>query len=215
MVAVVAFVAPSAAWGSAPSGAAVVTDPNGDPITSGGSATQFGLILPNNAACPGDTEHHGWFVSSFAIPVVDDPSQLTFKLNYPDEGVDLITVDGVPWITQATTPFTGAIPTPPLFSWSRYDHDTVDLPMGRWTVGIACVKGKNPLSRYWSTEVEFVASPRDPGGFTWNVIDPPKPVSHGPSDLVVAVVVVAAALAAGSVVWFRRRLLKSSPARSR
>ena len=198
----------------AKAGPARIVNQQGAPIGSGGSRTVFGLQLPIDAACPGDTMHQQWLVSSFAIPESMDPARLSFPYNYPSTGIDLITTDGVPYITQATGPFTGAVVTPPLFSWSRYDHDTEDLPPGPYIVGIACVRAHLTIARYWAARVSFVTSASDPGGFTWRVTDPSRNASGGLSGgLLVLLVVLLGLLGsiAGWVVLSRRHRGASSP----
>lgn len=131
----------------------------------------FGLELPYNAACPGDSLHHGWLISSFAVPAETNPGSVAFLANSaPTTGVDLISTDGVPYVSQATEPTTGAVPTMPIFTWSRYDHDPIDLPMRTYTVGVGCFKGRAPLARWWTVRIQFTSSSRDVGGFTWRVV---------------------------------------------
>jgi hypothetical protein len=199
-------------------GVPVVIAPSGQVLDSGGSATPFTLRLPSGAKCPGDTYHHGYLVFSYVVPTTIDPSGLTFPGDFPRSGVDLITVSGVPFVTQATDPYAATIVSLPDFSWSRYDHDSADLPPGPYNVGIACAHGLGTVERYWNVKFDFAPSARDPGGFTWRVLGAQASPAHSGTDYVVWtavglgwVVVLGSALMIG----FRRRRRKvTAPART-
>jgi hypothetical protein len=180
---------------------AAVVNAYGQALRAGGSATAFSFKLPGGAACPGDSYHHGYLIFSYVVPLGTEPSSLTFPDNFPSSGADLITVGGTPYVTQATEEYTGAIPSLPGFSWSRYAHDTSDLPPGSYNVGIACAEGLGKVDRYWNTKIDFVATSTDSGGFTWHVLEAVDPATHHSSSwktilsIVAAVVVVGAVLA--------------------
>jgi hypothetical protein len=198
-------------------GVPVVIGPSGEAVNSGGSAAVFGLQLPSGAACPGDSYHKGYQVYSYAVPVGTDPAAVTFPSSVPVPGVDLITVAGVPFVSQFTEPDTAVIPSLPEFSWSRYDHDTAELPPGQYNVGIACVHGNGAgkVVKFWNVKVDFAASSRDPGGFTWRVVGAQSaPANQHTSDLSVVLIGLAALLALGlAITWavhHRRRRLADS-----
>jgi hypothetical protein len=177
-----------------PAGSAVVVTPSGAVLSSGGSATVFTLKLPQGAACPGDTYHHGYLVFSYAVPVRTDPASLTFPGTFPSSGADLITVEGVPFVTQPTAEFTAAIQTLSDFSWSRYDHDPTDLPVGEYNVGIACAHGLGRVERFWNVKLDFTSTSSDPGGFVWRVLgaqsDPATPNSNHLGLAVIGLIVL-------------------------
>jgi hypothetical protein len=203
-------------------GVPVVTASSGQALDSGGSATVFGLQLPSGAACPGDSYHDGYLVYSYTVPVGTDPASVTFPGTFPSPGVDLITNEGVPFVAQTTSPDTGTIPPLPLFSWSRYGH-TAELPLGEYNVGIACAHGLGAgrVVKFWNVKLDFAASSRDPGGFTWRVAGaqsgPTLPHSTGLSSHLAAALIGLAALAVLglALTWGvrhrRRRLAGSAP----
>jgi hypothetical protein len=213
----VAVAPPPAQAATEPPAVAVVVDQSGNALDSGGSATPFTLQLPSGAACPGDTYHHDYLVFSYGVPVLVSPASLTFPGTFPRTGVDLITLAGEPFVTQATAPFTGGIQTLPGFSWSRYDHDPADFPLGMYNVGIACAQGLGTVARYWNVRIDFMANDRDPGGFSWQVVSPPAAPSgqNGDDTLVlVATVVGVVILASGLALLLRRRQRRALAARS-
>jgi hypothetical protein len=198
-------------------GAAVVVDQSGSPLDSGGSATPFTLQLPSGAACPGDTYHHDYLVFSYGVPESVSPASLTFPGTFPSTGVDLITLQGEPFVTQATAMNTGAIQTLPGFAWSRYDHDPTEQPLGTYNVGIACAQGLGKVAAYWNVRINFVTNDRDPGGFSWQVASPPAAASGQNGDrtpFLVGIVVGVVILASALTVLIRRRQRRTMAARS-
>jgi hypothetical protein len=214
--ALVALWAPLPAGALEPAGKPLVITPSGQGLASGGSATPFTLRLPSGARCPGDTYHHGYLIFSYVVPTTLDPSSLTFPSNFPRSGVDLITVVGVPFVTQATDPYAATIATLPDFSWSRYDHDTAELPLGTYNVGIACAHGLGRVERYWNVKFDFASSATDPGGFTWRVPDASASPTHsGTNYLIWTFLGLGWLLVLGSALMFgfrRRRRKVSAPA---
>jgi hypothetical protein len=144
-----------------------------------------------------------------------DPSRETYPSTGVRIGVDLIDTGGTPYVGDFTGVDSGAVPPSPPFVWSRYDHDPQDLPPGTYNVGVACVHDQHVV-RYWNVRFTFVASVRDPGGFTWTAADP-VPASSGSSDgpAVAGAAVVAVLIGAGGVVWWRRRAARAVAGRPR
>jgi hypothetical protein len=180
---------------------------DGSPLTHGGSATQFMLRLPGDAACPGDTEHHGYLVFSYVTPSTAAPANLTFPGGYPSSGLDLITVRGEPYKAQPTAVISGSIIQPPAFVWSRYDHHPDVLPAGTYNVGIACAHQYGQVVSYWNTQVAIVASSTDPGGFTWQAVGLHAAGGGGSSHrgLIIGLAVAGVLLVAAGVVMARRK----------
>jgi hypothetical protein len=188
----------------------VVTPGNLSPLNGGGSATPFTLRLPGGAACPGDTAHKGYLVFSYTIPAAVKPDHIFFPGGSPKVGVDLIDTAGVPFVTEATGVNTGVVLQPPVFVWSRYDHHPEALPPGTYNVGLACALLDRPVT-YWNTQITFVASSTDPGGFTWRVANPVRIASRGSSVPMVAVVAGGLVLAAGVALAVRHRRRSPAP----
>jgi hypothetical protein len=204
------------AFASARAASATVTNPAGEPIQHGGSSTEFGLLLPPTAACPGDTYHKGWLVSSYVAPASVSLSSVYYPNDYPNTGVDLVSTEGEPYVTESTQVTSGQIQTPPLFSWSRYDHDFTDLPPGSYNVGIACYQGHQPIARYWNVRFTFVASSSDPGGFTWTVTSGSTRGGSGHSEgPLIGLVVLVLAGGAVAVAVARSRSTRGRARRSR
>jgi hypothetical protein len=131
--------------------------------------------------------------------------------------VDLITLQGEPFVTQATAVNTGAIQTLPGFSWSRYDHDPTEQPLGTYNVGIACAPGLGEVAAYWNVRINFVTNDGDPGGFSWQVVSPPVAPSGQNGDeipLLVGIVVGVIILASALTVLIRRRQRRTMVVRS-
>jgi hypothetical protein len=184
----------------------VVSPANGAAVNAGGSATLFTFKLPAGATCPGDTEHQGYLLFGYTVPVAVNPQQVTFGGGEASIGAALIDAGGTPYVAVATGVNSGAVVQPPAFVWSRYDHHPEVLPAGTYNVGLACVLD-NRVVTYWNTPITFVASSTDPGGFTWKVADPVPISSHGSSAPVLAIVAVTAGvvLAVGLAWGIRRR----------
>jgi hypothetical protein len=203
----------AAAAAAVHSGTSSVVAPDGTPLQSGGSATAFTLRLPENAACPGDSEHHGYLVYGYVAPSNADPGTLTFPGGYPSSGLDLITVHGEPFKTRATAVLTGSILQPPGFVWSRYDHHSDVLPPGTYDVGIACAFQYGHVASYWNTKVTILASSTDPGGFTWQVTGFHAGRGGGWSNgaLILGVTLVGALVVVGGVtIGLRNRTLRDA-----
>jgi hypothetical protein len=199
----------TAASAATNAGAAEIVGQNGAPLNSGGSETPFTLKLPNGSACPGDTAHKGYLLFSYTVPINVAPDRVTFPSNSPNIGVDLIDINGEPFVSQATGVDTGAVPPSPPFVWSRYDHHPEALPPGTYNVGLACVYDYRVV-RYWNARVTFVANASDPGGFTWTASASVRPSTGGSSgDLWIVVAAVAGGLVVAAVVaWWLRRARK-------
>jgi hypothetical protein len=175
-------IAPDAA-GAASARSAEIVRPGGViPLTSGGSATPFGLAIPEGAACPGDSAHDGYYVDSYVVPATSDPGRIYFPGEIATVGTQLVTLSGEPYTAQTTAEYSGDVVLPPPFSWSQYANDPKTLPPGTYNVGLICVNRHGHPAIYWNTRVTFRASPADPGGFTWSV--PSSPATSGSSSAV-------------------------------
>lgn len=179
-------------------GSAVVTDQNGDPLSHGGSGTEFGLVLPASAACPGDSLHHGWLISSYVAPAAVAPSSIYLPNDYPNTKLDLVTVQQYPYVDEQTVPDTGGIGTPPLFTWGPFSQERSLLPAGTYNVGIGCFLGHHTAARYWNVQFTFTNSRSDPGGFTWTDSAAGRSSSDHTGAVIVLVVLVVGA--AGTVI---------------
>lgn len=183
-------------------------------LPGGGSATVFGLQLPQGAACPGDSLNDQWRVQSFIIPVAADPGGVTYGANGP-EGVDqyaLYEVNTSPFTDILTRPNTtpgapGVIAGIPALSFAVFPPGT--LPDGTYRMGIACTYFRQ-TAQYWDTEVVVAASADDePGQMTWRLSDPPPGVSppeeaDTSTNWLTPALAGVAVVAAGAAFWWGR-----------
>ncbi len=197
------------AFGSVPAGAAEITLPGQlTPLHSGGSATPYGVALPQDARCPGDSAHKGYHVFSYLVPKGESPATVTFT-DLPRQGLGYF-ANGVYVGAINTAEYTGQIVgLPTEFTWSRLTPHLLFSSGGTtatWNGGIACADSEGVTTDYWNTQIVFTASTTDPGGFTWSVpatIDVSSS-SHTGLWVGTALIVVAVVLS-GLVIGFKRR----------
>jgi hypothetical protein len=184
-------------------------------LNSGGSGTPFVIGLPSGAACPGDTAHHGYTVSSYALRTGIDVGTVNFVGGFPTGGTSLVTPNGTPYLARDTDVNTARVLPPPVLSWAPYAHQQQVLPLGTYNVGIACVNGRGRADRNWNSEVALTASSHDPGGFVWSVVGATAAAPTGSSTgtshtgLIVGVLIAAAVVIAGVAFFVVRRRPRS------
>ncbi|HVV38283.1 MAG TPA: hypothetical protein VHC63_16870 [Acidimicrobiales bacterium] len=153
------------------------SDPNaGQPLGSGGSATQFTLKLPSGAACSGDTATGGYHVQSYMVPSTVGPATVTYDAQGPSpqafgSGGSFrmplwIATQQSPYVNAATNLNDGFIINIPSFDFTPYSPG--DIPAGTYNVGIACTDSHNVLDKFWNTQMTFTTSAADsPAQVTW------------------------------------------------
>lgn len=205
-----------AASAAATAGAAMITKPSQTtPLDSGGSTTQYGLALPDNASCSGDTAHDQYHVFTFMFPKNLAPTAVSFKTGVPEgfgtRGRLGFFSDGEYVGALNTAPDTGqVVGLPQSYTWTRLTPKylfTKGESTATYEGGIACADKDGVVTNYWDTEIVFTASKTDPGGYTWYV---PKSsqvaVTSGHSFPVgIVLLVVAVVLAVIAVVMSRYR----------
>ncbi len=205
--------------------AEVVKPSSGAPLGSGGSATDFGLRLPDSAACTRDSTNGGYRINSYLVPrsvaldtlrfdaggpvavagefrapLYDDGgSQLTSKLTATE-----LKPGGVGTIVQPVASFRFNVYTPAA--------EGFPLPPGSYNIGIACTLGPptspTQLDRYWNAIIDVTADPADtPANIAWTAAAPPDDQVEGPTRSRASLVplFVAATAVLGSLFIFRRR----------
>jgi hypothetical protein len=209
--------APGVAAASATAGAAVITEASQDvPLDRGGSATLFGVWLPDHASCSGDTEHKGYHTFTFMFPKDLSPASVSFKTGEPAgfgaDGRLGLFADGQYVGALNTAPDTGqVVGLPGAYSWTRLTPAYLLLTNGRttsaWDAGIVCANKYGDVTNYWDIAVVFTASKTDPLGFTWSVPKSAQSAISDPHSFPVGVVLVtiAAVLALVALVLNRRR----------
>jgi hypothetical protein len=197
----------SPAWAVGASRAEIVK-PDGTPLNSGGSATTFGLLIPNSAHCPGDTTKLPfWRLYTYVVPSGTDLNSVNFKHGYPDRWYGLSEVGGYYGAINLAKDTGALLPEiPDDLSFAMLTASQV-LPGGAqtavWDVGVGCVPYQGTMGSRWNVAVAFTASRNDRRGFTWAVT---KPVSAGfTKGFQVAGFAGAAILAIGAIVLIRRR----------
>jgi hypothetical protein len=178
-----ACLAAGTAGASTVNGVATISEPGvTTPLTSGGSTTPFGLTLPAQAACDGDTATHGYEVYSYLVPEGTNVSSLTF-VNHPSMGYGLYESSGKYYGAKNTAVTTGQIiGVPNDFEWAPLvTHAGLTLSgllysgsgssaTGTWETGLACAKSSGAEADNWNIAVTFTASSTDPNGFTWSAV---------------------------------------------
>ena len=161
--------------------ATIVSPGTTTPLPSGGSADLFGISLPAQAACEGDTATHGYHVYSYLVPQGTNLSTVTFT-THPSVGSGLFESNGKyygPINTAVTTGQITGIPND--FQFSQVLTHGVTLPQllytgsgstasGIWESGLACANSSGALTDNWNTVVTFNASSTDSNGFTWAAV---------------------------------------------
>ncbi len=188
-------------------GTATITNPsNNQPLSSGGSTTVFGVDLPAQAACSGDTATDGYHVFSYLVPVTTSVTSITFVGGSPSTGFGLI--DGSGYYGSANTaPTTGqVIGIPADFQWADLLNlgvtaSTLDGGTGEWNTGLACANSSGVVTDYWNTEVNFIASGSDANGFIWSV----GPPASTPEVPWAATLPATGAVILGGSLWYSRR----------
>ncbi|MGA2838070.1 MAG: hypothetical protein ABSF84_15870 [Acidimicrobiales bacterium] len=179
------------------------------PLKGGGSATPYGVLLPDNASCPGDTAHDGYHVFSYLVPGSASPVDVSFKSGDPSRWFGYIS-DGAYFGAVNTALSTGQIVgIPPSFTWSRLTPEDLFSGGARtatWEGGIACANTDGVVTDYWNSQIVFTADSSDPGGFTWKVVgQAPLPSSFDTGLWVGVGLLVVASAAAAYALRLRRR----------
>ncbi|MEI8238376.1 MAG: hypothetical protein WCI22_03065 [Actinomycetota bacterium] len=178
-------------------GAVAVIDNLGATLTSGGSATEFGLRPPNGAACTGDTATGGYKFSTYMVPAAVDPATLTFDNNGPIPNAtgnptpsafrQPLYAAGSPIVNKNTSIDSGSgglLVNLPLFSFAGVGFAVGDIPAGSYNVGYACIKGQagpTQLDKYWNAQITFSANGGDPIGVVWASGSPPPTTTTTPA----------------------------------
>ena len=184
------------------------------PLSTGGSDTSYGVILPSGASCPGDTAHDGYHVFSYLVPKGVSPTSVSFKTGEMSKYYGFISY-GAYYGAINTAENTGQIiGIPSAFTWSRLTPKDL-FPDGQksavWDGGIACADVHGNVTDYWNSEITFTASSSDPGGFTWKVVHQ-SAVSSTSTGLTVGLILIAVAVVFAAVaVVLSLRARKSGP----
>ncbi|MDP1818342.1 MAG: hypothetical protein Q8K58_00425 [Acidimicrobiales bacterium] len=188
--------APEASAAAVDGGGAQVIAPEGStaagqPLTSGGSATPFTLLLPTGAACTGDSANDDYRVQSYMVPGSVEPSTLTFgelgpiPSGFRDEPYrqPLYQETSSAFVNAQTSDASvdggpGPVVNIPTFAVGPEGVFVLgDIPAGTYNIGIACTLGPasaTQLDKYWNTQLTVVESAADaPAGVTWTASDDP------------------------------------------
>jgi hypothetical protein len=172
----------TSAWAGATEANALITHPGtATALNGGGSSTPFGVVIPGNASCPGDTAHHGYHVFSYLVPANVPPTSVSFKTGVPSRYLGYIS-GGSYFGAVNTAEDTGQIMgVPSSFTWTRWTKDEL-LPHGArtaaWDGGVACADTHGVVTNFWNSRFRITASTSDPGGYTWRVTQTPPSPSH-------------------------------------
>lgn len=203
---------PAASAQAQDAGEAVVVDA-GNPskrLTDGASATVFTLLLPDGAACPGDSANDQYRVQSFVVPASHDPGALVYGSIKPegDGRWSLYEVNTRPLVHALTEMNDGAgqpgrIGGFPPLSFAVFPPG--ELPEGRYRIGIACTRARR-TERYWDTELVLTEVAEDePGQLHWRAAGAAAVPSSGDGWSGTTVLVLAAVGAGTAAATFLLR----------
>ena len=172
------FVAVPSASAADDLGDVQIVDERGEPLLNGGSATQFSLSLPADAACPGDSMNDQWRVQSFVVPQGVEIDTLSYGVIGP-EGENqwaLFGIDTKPIAQRLTVANTiagqpGRIGGLGLLSFAVLSPGM--LPAGEYRLGIACTLFGD-TAQYWDADIVIEDAADDqPAGFVWRLPEAP------------------------------------------
>jgi hypothetical protein len=184
-------------------------------VQAGGSATVFGLDLPADAACQGDSASDNYRVMSFLVPDELDPGSLRYEELKPvgDGAWSLWEESTDPFINALTSQSEGDLPA--LVSVPRFTFSVLlpgEMSPGDYRIGIACALD-NETTRYWDTPFTIVTDSSDaPAQFRWTATaqDVGSTRETGFARPL-AVVLIATGVVIGAVALVRRRPNNHSP----
>lgn len=211
----------SATAQDADAGTAALVDPADRTrvLRSGDSETAYRLILPDGAACPGDSANDDFRVNSFIVPASEDLSQLRFRAIGPqgpntDSRWALYTDAPNPYSQRLTlangeSGQPGRLDILPVMTFSLYPTET--LPPGRYVMGIACSPGiEQTTSTYWSTEIEIsYDTSAELLQLEWIIVDPAVDITEGTGSSPVGTWIALAVLVTGAGAFMALRWNKS------
>jgi len=185
------------------------------PLTSGSSATPYGVALPDGASCPGDTAHDGYHVFSYLVPKGTSPADVRFTTGLPDRGLGYFS-SGAYFGAVNTAETTGqVVGIPTSFTWTRLTPGEL-FPDGTrssaWEGGIACADIHGVVTDYWNSEIVFTADASVPGGFTWKVVGQGAISSPTDVGLWVGIALLVVASGAGAYALAQRHRLRQGAA---
>src|SRR5262245_26745517 len=164
--------------GEKSAGEAIIVEPSdrSEPMSGGGSKSAFALRLPDDAACPGDSQDGSYRVQSFLVPASTDLGTLRFFGIKPvaENGWGLFRVNTSSYANELTDVARepggpGTIINLPDFTFSVFDPGMV-VP-GRYHLGLACTL-RNETTRFWSTEIDIEEDSDDePAAIEWTVVN--------------------------------------------
>lgn len=148
-------------------------------VNSGDGTTRFFIVLPDGAACPGDSANDQWRIQSFLVPEDDDLLGLWFGSSGPEP----------PWENDRYPMFNVAnglplaqlmlrrneVPGRPglveqIVETSFAVHAENGIRSGRYRLGIACAFFRQ-TTQYWDLVVDISADgSATPEGLQWTVV---------------------------------------------
>lgn len=188
-----AFSSQPPAGAAATAGTAQVIVPMGEDqvdggklLDSGDSSTDFSLLLPDGAACTGDSAAQDYRIYSYFVGGEIDPTSLeflgsagpqpeAFGAPLAEFRQPLYDVFGSPFNAAQTANAEdddgpGLIVNIPAFSLAVFEEAT-NLPLGEYNAGIACWgPGADPgLDKFWNVRFTVEANANDAGpvGISW------------------------------------------------
>jgi len=187
-------------------------------VRSGKAATEFRVLLPAGATCPGDSATGQWRIQTFMVPDGADVGSLTYAGAGPtgENQFPLYTGDAAQrsWTNKVLPANTGTdpatpVPALPIFSFAAVS--VVKVAEGPYRIGVACTLF-GATAQYWDARIEVSGSALgNQSAFRWSVLDlAPPPPSSGPSPWLIAAVALFGLLVAAAIVVALMRARTSS-----
>ena len=223
---VACVVSPTSAFASSEVGpavdlGAVTLVKGGDPnaaLRSGKADTEFRVLLPAGATCPGDSPNGQWRIQTFMVPNGIDVGTIKYAGAGPTGAnqYPLYTGDRAQrsWTNKIlplnTSPDPATtVPALPIFGFAAIS--VVKVPEGSYRIGVACTLF-GATAQYWSTLVDITGSAvGNASTFRFTVPGAPASVaSDGPPLWVVLAVGAAGLIGVAVVVTALRRARPTS-----
>jgi hypothetical protein len=159
----------------------------GTPLTEGAAATEFRLLLPEGAACTGDSLNDNFRAETFVVPADVAPGDLRFSVSGPEPFTGGTLEDAMWPLYSNRSPFSaqltqanasagepGTIGDLPPFAFT--DFTVEQVPAGSYLVGVACTLPDRTVDRYWDATLQIDEDPAVEGGAIRWVVSSGQPV---------------------------------------
>lgn len=168
-----------------------LVDVDGHVINSGSGDTSFFIVVPDGAACPGDSANDQWRAQTFLLPEADDVLSVWFGSTGPEPPWEanhypmFENQNGLP-MSQMMLRRNATVGEPGIVEQSGETnfrvHAENDIASGRYRIGIACSYFRQ-TTQFWDLVVDIDApAGSDPARLSWKVVAAPGAAVPATSD---------------------------------